>query len=90
MNTQDVPKTILDRDNKMTAMVYGEVVKNLELASFSLQNRTPYIQSIDEPILPLLVIKPKIISEIFKSIALGLLIGISAVVARSFYKKQMS
>ena len=90
LNTQDVPKTILDRDNKMTAMVYGEVVKNLELASFSLQNRTPYIQSIDEPILPLLVIKPKIISEIFKSIALGLLIGISAVVARSFYKKQMS
>ena len=80
---------MLDRDIKTTALIYAEVVKNLELASFSLQNRTPYIQPIDEPIIPLLVTKPEWYKEILKAIALGLLIGIEYTVAKYFYKKQM-
>ena len=89
LNQQDVPKTLLDRDIKTTALIYAEVVKNLELASFSLQNRTPYIQPVDEPIIPLLVTKPEWYKEMFKAIALGLLIGIGYTVAIYFYKKQM-
>lgn len=30
----------------MLLLIYGETVKNLELASFSLENVTPYIQAI--------------------------------------------
>lgn len=90
LHTQDVPKTLIDRDIKMTALVYGEVVKNLELASFSLQNKTPYIQSIDQPLLPLLKITPSIIGEILKAILLGVLIGSSFFIAKYFIKKQMT
>lgn len=41
------------RDKNMLATVYGEVVKNLELAKFTLSQETPVIQVVDYSILPL-------------------------------------
>ena len=44
---------------------YGEVLKNLEIAKITLLKETPLYQLIDEPTLPLLIIKPsKLISLI--------------------------
>lgn len=44
-------------DVTVLGTAYGEIIKNLELAKFNLLQRTPLIQVIDEPVLPLLKIK---------------------------------
>ncbi|MBK8954382.1 MAG: hypothetical protein IPM34_02360 [Saprospiraceae bacterium] len=51
--TEDVPKTLLDQDIKILQLVYAEAMKNKEMASFALINKTPFIQPVDLPILPL-------------------------------------
>ena len=37
----------------MYGVMYGESVRNLELADFALRNKVPYVQAIDLPIPPL-------------------------------------
>lgn len=51
--TEDVPKTLLDQDIRILQLVYAEAMKNKEMASFALINKTPFIQAVDLPILPL-------------------------------------
>ncbi len=41
------------RDVEMLSLMYGEVLKNLEVARFTLDNQTPIFQTIDAPTLPL-------------------------------------
>lgn len=48
-----VPQAQTDRDVRMLSLVYSEAIKNLEIASFTLQNQTPFIQALDLPIKPL-------------------------------------
>lgn len=52
-----VAAELTTRDKAMLATVYGEVVKNLELAKFTLSQETPVIQIVDESSLPLLLTK---------------------------------
>jgi len=69
-----LPQIQYERDSKISSILYGETLKNLELANFSLQNRTPFIQLIDSPLKPLNKIKTnfkiQIIIGIFISIFL--------------------
>ncbi len=62
-----VATELTTRDKTMLATVYGEVVKNLELAKFTLSQETPVIQVIDSVGLPLVKNRRKEI----KSIAIG-------------------
>ncbi len=55
---------------KLTIM-YSEAEKNLQVADLSLKNKTPYIQLIDEPLLPIPPNKSSILSELIKGILLG-------------------
>lgn len=48
-----VASELSSRDKTMLAAVYGEVVKNLELAKFTLSQETPVIQVVDSSIFPL-------------------------------------
>jgi len=41
------------REVTLYSTIYGESIKNLELAKFNLKQRTPFIQSIDLPFKPL-------------------------------------
>ena len=45
-------------DVQTSSIVYGELLKNLELAKLSLRRETPLIQVVDLPILPLKKVKP--------------------------------
>lgn len=61
------PSSQLDkssRDKTMLSAMMSSVVQNLELAKFSLNQNTPIIQIIDNPSLPLQVIKPSKIKYI--------------------------
>jgi len=43
----------LQREFQASASAYGELIKQQEIASFALDSKTPFIQSIDKPIPPL-------------------------------------
>lgn len=51
-NSVDAEKTT--RDKSLLSAMFGEVVKNLELAKFTLSQETPVIQLIDTPRFPLI------------------------------------
>ncbi|MDP3394028.1 hypothetical protein [Sediminibacterium sp.] len=63
------------RDKFLLSSMYTEVIKNLELAKFSLSQETPVIQIIDQPYYPLLIKKTsKRIAVIIGGILFGILI----------------
>ncbi len=62
----------LMRDIRLYNEMYLVSLKNFEIADFSLRNETPFIQLIDEPIIPL---KPDVESKL-RSLILGLFLGV--------------
>jgi len=68
----------LQRQVQVMALVYGEALKNQEIADFSLKSKTPFIQAIDTPIPPL---KPDkgLINYLISAIIGGLLGGFIAI-----------
>lgn len=60
---------ISGREKLMLSTIFGEVVKNLEIAKIQLNQETPTIQIVDSIGLPILVLKTsKIISSIFGAV----------------------
>ncbi|MCO6462360.1 MAG: hypothetical protein J5I59_13235 [Saprospiraceae bacterium] len=70
--TDNVPVVLNRRDANVLLMVYGEALKNLEIAEFSLNSKTPTIQIIDSPIKP---IKPIVTSKTIYT-AVGFMAGL--------------
>lgn len=66
-----VKKQELGFEQTATAKAYAEALKNLELADFTLKNKTPAFQIIDAPIVPLSPSQ----SSLVKSIAIGGILG---------------
>lgn len=75
------------RDKAMLATVYSEIVKNLELAKFTLSQETPVIEVLDTPILPLPSKKASKLYYSFIYCIFFLLLSIMSLIAiRLFYK----
>ena len=73
---------------KLGAM-YAEVSKNLEIASFSLKSKTPFMQEIDEPLLPLRPAKPSLFRSLIIGGFLGVFLSIGIIVIRKVYRDTM-
>ena len=71
MRTDNISESRLQRDVAALSTMYGEILKNAEVADFNLRNKTPFIQVIDQPILP---ISPVTLS-LWRQLAMGLIIG---------------
>lgn len=79
----------LERHLRTLRIIYAEAVKNKEIAEFSLNNKTPFIQVIDEPIAPLYNInQAPLMAAIFGAI-LGGMLGVGFVIARRIYRDVM-
>lgn len=90
-STKDrVTQTRLNREVQKLSILYAEVVKNLELADFTLKNKTPFIQVIDKPFLPLLFTHLGILKALFFGFALGILLSIGWIVGRKFIRSLLS
>lgn len=77
-------------DVQVTSAIYTEVMKMLETRKVELAKETPLIQVVDAPVLPLKVIKPKMIQNCIMG---GLLFGFITVLILTlilFYKKVMN
>jgi hypothetical protein len=71
MRTDQITELRLQREIAALTAMYVEVLKNVEVADFSLKNKTPFIQVIDAPLSP---IQPALIS-LFRKLLIGLVAG---------------
>lgn len=82
-----VPSQKRQIDVQANSAIYGEVVKNLELAKMSLRQDAPLIQIIDQPVLPLDVTKIGKLKGLIIGLFIGLLISVVLVVLTKILKQ---
>lgn len=80
--TDKVPLQRFARDKQMLMIMYGEAIKNLEIADFALQSQTPYIQAIDLPFPPIYGTGASKKLALLLGLGLGLFVGSLFVVGR--------
>ena len=68
----------------------GEAKKNLEIADFALRDKTPFVQILDRPFLPLESSKPALFRSLLLGIILGSFIGVLIIILRKVYQDIMS
>lgn len=88
--TDQVPTERLARDKAILSLMYGESVKNLELADFALRNKVPYIQAIDLPIPPLAGTPYGKKKALGLGLGLGLVLGSLFVIGRKMMRDQLA
>ncbi len=81
-----VPQTQTDRDIRMLNVIYTEALRNLEVASFALQNQTPFVQALDLPMKPLEIRKEKLAINILKILAYTFLISSMFIIFRKIVR----
>lgn len=69
---------------------YGEVVKNLEIAKISLQKETPLVQIIDEPVLPLELLKKSFVLFAIIGFFFGAILSATFLVFKRLYMSIMT
>lgn len=79
----------LSREVLVGTQAYAEAVKNVEFSDFALKNMTPFIQSIDEPILPIAPVGSSLLITLIKSIIIGGFIGTLFVIFRKIFRDAM-
>jgi hypothetical protein len=89
LRTAPVSAEISTRQKMMLATIFGEVIKNLEMAKFSLSQETPVIQVVDKSYLPLKKERPgKVKSLVLGGFLAGFLM-ICFLLARRWYQQIM-
>lgn len=89
IRTDQLPELRLQREVLALSTMYTEVLKNVEMAEFSLRNKTPFIQVIDSPIAPLSPTQLSLLRKIVLGLILGGLIGAVIVAGRKTYREIM-
>jgi len=82
MRTDQVEEFRLQRQVTALSAMYAEVLKNTEVADFSLRIKTPFIQVIDAPILPLSPIQLSLIRQLLIGVIMGGALGTALVMGR--------
>lgn len=89
MRTDQINELRLQREITALSAMYAEVLKNTEVADFSLKNKMPFIQVIDSPLSPIQPIQISLFRKLFLGILIGGVIGSVFVVARRIMKDIM-
>lgn len=85
--TTSIKTELTTRDKAVLTAIYIEVVKNLEMAKFTLSQETPVIQIVDKPFYPLQTNKISLVnSVIFSSLLFVALMAFFLLVQRWFKK----
>jgi hypothetical protein len=86
MRTDQLTELRLQREIAALTAMYAEVLKNTEVADFSLKNKTPFIQVIDEPIAPIEPIRMSLLRKLAIGLIIGGAIGVAYVIARKLIR----
>jgi hypothetical protein len=90
LNTDQLPSERYTRNKNLYSLMYGESIKNLELADFALKTKTPYIQVIDEPIAPLKARRYSLLKAVVVGAAIGVIISLLFIIINKFIKDALS
>lgn len=85
--TDKVSELRIQRDIAALSGLYAEVIKNVEVADFSLRNKTPFIQVIDSPLEPIGPAPRSLPKRLVLGLFLGGLIGCLIVLGKTFLKE---
>ena len=85
-----VPAKRYSRNNVILTALYGEIVKNSEMADYALKSSTPFVTIIDEPIPPLKPTKLKWIPSMLIGLLIGAFLGALFVIARKIYREALA
>ncbi len=80
----------LERKVQLLTVMYGEVLKNTEAASFALKNATPFFQIIDTPMSPLPAIGAGWLRAGMLGFGLGIFLMTSFFVTQKFWRDLMA
>lgn len=90
LNVEQTPEDKLYREVRMISIMYGEALKNKEMAAFSLANVKPFIQVIDSPIYPLKKNQSVWWIKFIMGVIVGGIIGVAYVVLRKIIREAMA
>ena len=90
LRTAPVGAEIAARNKLMLSTIFGEVVKNLEMAKFSLSQETPVIQVVDKPYFPLLRVKESKLKGLLLGGFLGAFLAIAYLLGTKWWKELMA
>lgn len=83
-------KSRLSTEKQKLQYMSGKAEEQLQLAQLTLDNKTPYIQVIDYPLLPLKPTNRSIFFYLILGLFLGGFLGVSYVIIKKFYNDTMS
>lgn len=89
MRTDQLTELRLQREITALSAMYAEVLKNTEVADFSLKNKMPFVQVVDAPISPIYPTQISLLRKLIIGILLGGVIGSAIVVGRLIYRNIM-
>ncbi|HCN38336.1 MAG TPA: hypothetical protein DIS94_11575 [Bacteroidetes bacterium] len=87
--TYTLPSNKSLRDARISTEMYGEVMKNLEIADFTLKNKTPFISKVDIPRVPLENAKNSMVKQIIIGLFLGTFLSAFYIIIRRVVKISM-
>jgi hypothetical protein len=85
MRTDQITELRLQREVAALSAMYAEVLKNVEVADFTVKNKTPFIQVIDTPLAPIQPAGLSFLRLMLIGIIAGGFIGSALIVARMIY-----
>jgi hypothetical protein len=80
--TGELTKVKLQRKARIAEIMYGEVVKQVEMADFALRRKMPYVRIIDMASKPLRPVKMSITRSTIISLSVGTILGIMFILLR--------
>ena len=90
MRTDQLVELRLQREIAALSAMYAEVLKNTEVADFSLKNKTPFIQVIDAPLEPIQPTQVSLLRKLLIGMIIGGAIGAAFVIGRKLLRGAMS
>lgn len=84
-----VPAKRYSRNNVILTALYGEIVKNSEMADYALKSSTPFVTIIDEPIPPLKPTRMGRVSSAIIGLIIGGFLGALLIIGRKIYREAL-
>jgi hypothetical protein len=89
LQSDKVPGKRLQRDNQLLTLMYGEAIKNAEVAEFALKSSTPFLTLLDVPIAPIKADARGRVKAVITGLLLGFIFGGLFVVIRKVINTAM-
>lgn len=80
----------INQEVQKLGLMYGEAAKNLEIADFSLKNKTPFVQEIDAPLLPIKGKKDSLVKGLVIGGFLGAFLCSLFIISRKIFRDTMA